>query len=75
MTVILTLLVNFGVYFTVNTLLPKLRLIPGEHYAFELSVPALIACALASVFCGFLSCELPYRLFAKRDARSDTIEL
>lgn len=66
-TVLLSLLCNYLVYFTVNTLLPKLHLIESIHYEYRLSLPALIACVLVSVLCGFLSCELPYRLYTKPD--------
>lgn len=63
----LALLCNYLVYFLINTLLPKLHLTESIRYQFSLSVPALIACVLVSVLCGFLSCELPYRLFTKPD--------
>ncbi len=66
-TVLLSLLCNFLVYYTVGTLLPWLHLTESLHYEFRLSIPALIACVLASVLCGFLSCELPYRLYTKPD--------
>ena len=67
MTVLLTLLCNYLVYYTVGTLLPLLHLTESLHYEFRLSVPALIACVLVSALCGFLSCELPYRLYTKPD--------
>ncbi len=73
-TVLLSLGLNYAVWFTVNTLLPKMHLTESLHYRFELSVPALIACVLVSVLCGYLSCELPYRLYARRDAQNETIE-
>ena len=66
-TILLSLLCNFLVYYTVGTLLPWLHLTESLHYEFRLSIPALIACVLASVLCGFLSCELPYRLYTKPD--------
>jgi ABC-type antimicrobial peptide transport system permease subunit len=66
-TILLSLLCNFLVYYTVGTLLPWLHLTESLHYEFRLSIPALIACVLASVICGFLSCELPYRLYTKPD--------
>ena len=66
-TVLISLLCNYLVYFCINTLLPKLHLIDSIRYEFSLSLPALIACVLVSVLCGFLSCELPYRLFTKPD--------
>jgi ABC-type antimicrobial peptide transport system permease subunit len=66
-TVPLSLFCNYLVYFTVNTLLPKLHLIESIHYEYRLSIPALIACVLVSVLCGYLSCELPYRMFTKKD--------
>ena len=66
-TVPLSLFCNYLVYFTVNTLLPKLHLIESIHYEYRLSIPALIACVLVSVLCGYLSCELPYRLYTKPD--------
>ena len=52
---------------TVNTLLPWLHLTESIRYEFTLSIPALISCVLVSVLCGFLSCELPYRLYTKPD--------
>ena len=66
-TIPIALLCNYLVYFTVNTLLPWLHLTESFRYEFRLSLPALIACVLVSVLCGFLSCELPYRLFTKPD--------
>ncbi len=66
-TVLLALLCNWGVYMTVGTLLPKLHLTESLHLEFGLSLPALIACVLVSVLCGYLSCVLPYHLFVKRD--------
>ena len=67
MTILLTLLCNYLVYYTVGTILPWLHLTESLHYEFNLSVPALIACILVSALCGFLSCELPYRLYTKPD--------
>lgn len=67
MTILVSLLCNYLVYFAVNTLLPWLHITESIHYDFRLSVPALLACVLVSVLCGFLSCELPYRLFTKPD--------
>ena len=66
-TILVSLLCNYLVYFAVNTLLPWLHITESIHYDFHLSVPALIACVLVSVLCGFLSCELPYRLYTKPD--------
>lgn len=66
-TILLSLLCNYLVYYTVGTLLPWLHLTESLHYEFRLSVPALIACVLVSALCGFLSCELPYRLYTKPD--------
>lgn len=66
-TILVSLLCNHLVYFTVNTLLPMLHVTESIRYEFNLSIPALIACVLISVLCGFLSCELPYRLFTKPD--------
>ena len=66
-TILVTLLCNYLVYFTVNTLLPWLHLTESIRYEYRLSLPALVACVLVSVLCGFLSCELPYRLFTKPD--------
>lgn len=72
-TVGLTLLCNYVVYFTVGTLLPKLGLTESVHYVFHLSLPALVACVVVSVLCGFLSCELPYRLYARRSPEDDKL--
>ena len=66
-TILLSLLCNYLVYYTVGTLLPWLHLTESLHYEFGLSLPALIACVLVSALCGFLSCELPYRLYTKPD--------
>ena len=66
-TVLVSLLCNYLVYFAVNTLLPWLHITESVHYEFSLSLPALIACVVISVVCGFLSCELPYRMFTKPD--------
>ena len=67
MTVLLTLLCNYLIYYAVSTLLPWLHIIESVYSEFRLSVPALIACVVVSVLCGFLSCELPYRMFTKKD--------
>ena len=66
-TILVSLLCNYLVFFTVNTLLPWLHITESIRYEFTLSLPALIACVLVSVLCGFLSCELPYRLYTKPD--------
>ena len=66
-TILLSLLCNYLVYYTVGTLLPWLHLTESLHYEFRLSLSALIACVLVSALCGFLSCELPYRLYTKPD--------
>ena len=66
-TILMALLCNYLVYYLVNTLLPWLHITESVRYEFTLSIPALIACVLASVLCGFLSCELPYRMFTKPD--------
>ena len=62
-----SLLCNYAVFFIVNTLLPKLHITESVRYEFRLSIPALIACVVISAVCGFLSCELPYRMFTKPD--------
>ncbi len=62
-TAILSYLCNFVVHLLLNTLLPKFGLIENVAYPFEMSVPALLSCFAVSVICGFLSCELPYRLW------------
>ena len=66
-TILVSLLCNYLVFFTVNTLLPWLHITESIRYEFTLSLPALIACVLVSVLCGYLSCELPYRLYTKPD--------
>jgi ABC-type antimicrobial peptide transport system permease subunit len=48
-TVLLSLLCNYLVYFTVTTLLPKLHITESIRYEFRLSLPALIACVLICV--------------------------
>ncbi len=74
-TILLSILLNYGIYFTVNTLIPQFFRTESVHYDFTLSLPALIACVLISVLCGYLSCEVPYRLYARRDPARDTDEL
>ena len=66
-TVLLSLLCNYLVYYTLVTLLPRLHVAESVYYDFRISTPALIACMLISALCGFLSCELPYRLYAAHD--------
>lgn len=66
-TIGVSLLCNYAVFFIVNTLLPKLHITESVRYEFRLSIPALIACVVISAVCGFLSCELPYRMFTKKD--------
>ncbi len=75
MTVLLSLLLNYGVYILLNNLLPMMHLTESIHYDFGLSLPALIACVAVSVLCGYLSCELPYRLYTKRDIAAGRLEL
>lgn len=65
LTVLLSCACNALVHFCINTLLPKFGLIQGVGYAYELSLPALIVCIAVSVLCGFMSCEIPYRMFEK----------
>ncbi len=74
-TILLTLGLNYIIYFTVNTFLPKMGLTESVHYDYGLSLPALIACILVSVLCGYLSCELPYRMYARRDVQKDSIDI
>ena len=62
-TAILSYLCNFVVHLLLNTLLPKFGLVENVAYPFEMSLPALLSCFAVSVLCGFLSCELPYRLW------------
>ncbi len=66
----LSYLCNSLVHLLLNTLLPKFGLIENVYYAFEMSLPALALCLIVSVACGFLSCELPYRLFRKERKRA-----
>ena len=66
-TILLSLLCNYLVFYCINTLLPWLHITESIRYEYTLSLPALIACVLVSVLCGFLSCELPYRMFTKPD--------
>ncbi len=74
-TVVLSYFANFLVYFLINNLLPKLHLIESVHYDLTLSVPALMCCVVMSVLCGYFSCEVPYRLFTKRELTHDRIDL
>lgn len=63
-TILLSSLVNGVVHILINTLLPKFGLIENVGYDYQLSIPALISCIVVSVLCGWLSCEVPYRIFA-----------
>ncbi len=74
-TALLSLLGNGLIYFFVNTLLPRFSDSEGIRESFSFSLPALLACAAVSLLCGFLSCEIPYRIFARRDRSKDTDEL
>ncbi len=74
-TILLALLCNYGIYMMVNTLIPQFFRTQSLHYDFGLSLPALIACVAASVLCGFLSCEIPYRLYTHRNKEKDPDEL
>ena len=65
-TILLSLLGNYVVFLLVTVFLPKMHLTEAFAYEYRLSVPALIACVVASVVCGFLSCEIPYRLFGRK---------
>lgn len=58
-------LCNWLVYELVAVLLPKMHITEAFPYAYRLSIPALLSCAVISVVCGFLSCEVPYRLFRR----------
>lgn len=64
-TFLLSYAANAVIHLLLNTLLPKYGIIENVYYEFEMSPPALIACLLVSVLCGFLSCEVPYRLFKR----------
>ena len=74
MTILVSLACNYLVYYTVNTLLPWLHLTESIRYEFTLSYPALIACVLVSVLCGYMSCELPYHLYTKPDIGNRRVE-
>ena len=65
LTALLSGLLNALVYGALNTVLPKFGLAQNVGYPYELSLSALSACVVVSVICGFLSCEIPYRLFQK----------
>ena len=73
-TILLSCLLNAVVHLSINTILPKFGLLENVGYDYELSLPALVACILVSVLCGFLSCEVPYRIF-KKNKKKDTIEV
>ena len=73
-TVGVSFLCNYGVFFCVNTLLPKLHITESVRYEFDLSIPALIACVVISILCGFLSCELPYRMFTRKDIGMERVD-
>ena len=73
-TVLLSSGCNAVIHFLLNTLLPKFGLAENVGYVYELSVPALIASALISMVCGFMSCEIPYRLF-KRKKKKGIVEV
>ena len=69
-----SLLCNYLVYFCVNTLLPWLHVTESVRYEFKMSLSALIACVAVSALCGFLSCELPYRMFTKKDVDARRVD-
>ena len=73
-TILVSLLCNYLVFFTINTLLPWLHLTESIRYEFTLSLPALIACVLVSVLCGYLSCEIPYHLYTKPDVGTRRVD-
>ncbi len=73
-TILVSLLCNYLIYFTINTLLPWLHVTESVRYEFHLSLPALIACVVVSVLCGYMSCELPYHLFTKPDIGTRRVE-
>ncbi len=66
-TIALSCLSNYLIYLLIGNLLPKLHITESLYYPYTLSLPALLACILISILCGYLSCELPYRLFTKKD--------
>ncbi len=74
-TILLTLLINAAIHTTLNNIIPRFFDVQNTYYRFSLSLPALIACVAASVLCGFLSSEIPYRLFVRRDRATDVDEL
>ena len=65
-TVLLACLCNWLVYAVVTVLLPKLHVTETVSYDYRLSLPALLACIAVSVICGFMSCEIPYRLIRRQ---------
>ncbi len=65
-TVALACLCNWVVYAVVTVLLPKLHITEAVSYDYRLSLPALLACIAVSVICGFMSCEIPYRLIRRQ---------
>ena len=65
-TILLSCLCNWAVYTVVTVLLPKLHLTEAVSYDYRLSLPALAACVAVSVICGFMSCEIPYRLIRRQ---------
>lgn len=74
MTMGISLLCNYLVYVCLNTLLPRLHLTESLRYEFSLSLPALAVCLVISAVCGFLSCELSYRMFTKPDIGMRRVE-
>ena len=73
-TILISLLCNYLIYYTLNTLLPWLHITQSIRYEFQISLPALIACVVISVLCGYMSCELPYHLFTKPDIGTRRVE-
>ena len=64
-TILLSCLLNSVVHIMVNTLLPKFGLMENVGYDYQLSLEALLACIGVSIICGFLSCEVSYRLYKR----------
>lgn len=62
MTVLLSLILNFGTYKLFNEWLPAYGFTNVVNYDFYVSVVAIVISIAVSVICGFLSSYIPYKL-------------
>ncbi len=63
-------LFNLVLYLAMSRALPALGIVKAINYNYYMPLWALALCAAVSVVCGFASCIVPYRLWAKRNQAS-----